>query len=225
MSGTESYTLVIPAWNAAENIADTLHSAWQQTIRPTEIILVDDGSTDETVNAARASGVPTRIHEQKNAGPGAATTAGFSLVNTPLVAALDSDDLWLPDKIERQLSTLQNAPNVSAVFTHYQNFSATPDNRITPAQAGWNRSTMLMRTDAAIKLGPIIDQPSMVGEMIDWLARAREHGHQLQMLPELLVLRRVRPGSLSDPSRLTRNSGYLAVAREALRRRKMGMSE
>lgn len=221
MSGTEAYSVVIPAWNAAKYIADTLQSAWQQTFRPAEIILVDDGSTDETVKAALASNVPVHIHQQKNAGPGSATTAGFALVTTPFVATLDSDDLWLPGKIKRQLDVLCDAPGLSAVFTQYQNFSDTPDNRIAQPQPGWSRSTMLMRTDAAIKIGPIIDQPSMVGEMIDWFARARELGHQLQMLPELLVLRRARSGSLSDPSRLARNSGYLAVAREALRRRKM----
>lgn len=97
---TFSYSVVIPAYNAAATIGQSVQSILEQTIRPQEIIVVDDGSTDNI--AAAIAGMRTEITliRQDNRGPGAATTAGFRHVGTPFVATLDADDLWLPRKIE-----------------------------------------------------------------------------------------------------------------------------
>ena len=78
---------------------------------------------------------------------------------------------------------------------------------------------MLIRTDIARQTGDVIDRPDKLGDMIDWFARVREAGHALLMLPEVLALRRIRPGSLTY-QRSADNAGYLAVARAALLRRR-----
>lgn len=212
-----SYTTVIPAYNAAAFIADTIASVKAQTVPPVRIIVVDDGSTDATADIVSAiAGV--ELVRQANAGPGSATTLGLTMVNTELVATLDADDLWLHDKIERQYTAL--SADVAGVFGRMTNFRDSPS-AADPAAAydGWTRSTMLLRTSVAQATGPVIDPPG-AGDMIDWLARVREGGHRLIMLPELVTLRRAHPASLTakGASRLT--AGYLSVARAALLRRR-----
>jgi hypothetical protein len=91
-----------------------------------------------------------------------------------------------------------------------------------PVQDNWGRSTMMMRRSVAQRIGPILDPPrgAGCGEMIDWIARARELDVKLEMMPEVLALRRIRTGSMtSDHS--SRNEGYLHVAKLALERKRM----
>lgn len=217
-----SYSVVIPAYNAARTIAETLQSVAAQTMSPAEIIVVDDGSTDETAAAARQSGVAIRYVRQDNSGPGAATTRGFALASAPFIATVDADDLWLPDKIDRQFQRFDGEPDLAAVFTHMRAFRhGEPDTGLGQAGPGWSRTTMLVRRDVAMAVGPVIDPPGNRGEMIDWLARARGAGHKLAMLDEVLVLRRILPGSLSYGRDPARDRGYLEVARMAMLRRKL----
>ena len=100
---TFSYSVVIPAYNAAATIGQSVQSILEQTIRPQEIIVVDDGSTDNI--AAAIAGMRTEITliRQDNRGPGAATTAGFRHVGTPFVATLDAGRFMAPAE-DRDLS-------------------------------------------------------------------------------------------------------------------------
>ncbi|MDR7222207.1 glycosyltransferase family A protein [Aminobacter aminovorans] len=217
-----SYSVVIPAFNAARTIAETLRSVAAQSVPPAEIIVVDDGSTDETEAAMLQSGVPVRYVRQNNAGPGSATTRGFALATAPLIATVDADDLWLGDKIERQFRKLEQAPQLAAVFTLWRTFKhGEPDDGTGKVAPGWSRTTMLVRSDVALAVGPVIDPPGNRGDMVDWLGRAREEGHQLGMIDEVLALRRILPGSMSYGRDPERDRGYLEVARMAMLRRKL----
>lgn len=217
MSG---YGVVIPAFNAAATIAETLRSITAQTVQAETIVVVDDGSTDDTVAVIEALKLPVRLLRQENAGPGSATTRGIAALSTPFVATLDADDLWLPTKIERQLAHLNRLPGTSGVFTHWRTFrDDRPEVPEVTSVAGWSRTTMLIRREVADAVGPIVDPQGGRGEMIDWIARAREAGFVLDMLDEVLALRRIRPGSLSYGRDSTRDRGYLEVARLAMQRR------
>jgi glycosyltransferase involved in cell wall biosynthesis len=212
------YGVVIPAFNAAATIAEALRSVAAQTIATEEIVVVDDGSTDDTAAAIAASGVAVRYLRQDNAGPGSATTRGFGALTTPLIATLDADDLWLPEKIAMQLRHLQENPDVSGVFSQWQVFADGQPDKKSSAQPGWSRTTMLIRREVADTVGPIMDPVGGRGDMVDWIARARDAGFRLDMLDEVLALRRVRPGSLSY-GRDDRDRGYLQVVRQAMLRR------
>ncbi|GAA2830309.1 glycosyl transferase family 2 [Aminobacter aminovorans] len=217
-----SYSVVIPAWNAARTIAETLRSVAAQSVPPAEIIVVDDGSSDETEAAVLQSGVAVRYVRQNNAGPGSATTRGFALATAPFIATVDADDLWLRQKVERQLRRLDEAPQLTAVFTLWRTFRhGQPDDGTGTAGPGWSRTTMLVRREVALAVGPVIDPPGNRGEMVDWLGRARENGHQLGMIDEVLALRRILPGSMSYGRDPARDRGYLEVARMAMLRRKL----
>lgn len=213
------YGVVIPAFNASATIGETLLSVAAQTVRPELVVIVDDGSTDDLASAIRGIDLPVELLRQDNAGPGSATTRGIAALTTPFVATLDADDLWLPDKIEAQLAYLERSTGASGVFTHMRCFrdgrADEPDAQPMP---GWSRSTMLIRREVAEAIGPIVDPPGGRGEMIDWIARAREAGFSLDMINEVLALRRVRPGSLSYGRDAARDRGYLEVARMAMLR-------
>lgn len=216
------YSVVIPVWNGEATIAEAVDSVLSQEPPPERIVIVDDGSTDGTADLLSRLGAPLLVIHQGNLGPGAATTRGLCEVKTPLVATLDADDLWLPGKIAAQMDVLEQNPQIAAVFCPLANFRDDPENAdFIGARGGWSRSTMLIRSAAAQAIGPIVDPPGRAGEMIDWFARAAEQGLNLHMMPEVLALRRIRPGSLTYG-----NSGlaesYLQVARAALLRRRGG---
>jgi len=214
------YGVVIPAFNASGTIAETLLSVAAQTVLPELVVIVDDGSTDDLASAISGTELPVRLLRQANAGPGSATTRGIAALSTPLIATLDADDLWLPDKIERQLAHLERFPTTSGVFCHWQNFrNDRPDAPEAEAVPGWSRTTMMIRREVAETIGPIVDPPGGRGEMIDWIARVREAGLALDMLDEVLARRRIRPGSLSYGRDPARDRGYLQVARLAMLRR------
>lgn len=215
-----NYGVVIPAFNAAATIGETLNSVLAQTIKPDIIVVVDDGSSDDIVATIEAMKLQVTVLRQENAGPGSATTRGIAALSTPIIATLDADDLWLPDKIERQLTFLDRHPQTAGVFAHWRTFrEGRPDLPDATSVPGWSRTTMMIRRDVANAIGPVTDPPGGRGEMIDWIARAREAGFGLDMLDEVLALRRIRPGSLSYGRDPARDRGYLEVARLAMLRR------
>lgn len=213
------YSVVIPAFNAVSTIAEAIASVAQQSIEPEEIIVVDDGSTDDTASVAADSDRRVRVFRQANAGPGAAMTNALDASRNAIVASLDADDVWLPHKMQHQLAELDAHPDVDFVFGHIHHFPETAQ-RAEKAAPGWNRTTMVCRRDAAIRIGPIVDPPGMRGEMVDWLARGRHFGMAMTMLDHVVALRRIRPGSLSFGRDLARDRGYVHVAWAALKRRR-----
>jgi glycosyltransferase involved in cell wall biosynthesis len=106
---------VIPAYNSAEFIADAIHSILGQTCPVDEIIVVDDGSSDETGRIVGGLPGNIRYHRQDNQGPSAARNQGIKMAQGDWIAFLDADDQWTPDKIEKQLATLERYPELHLI--------------------------------------------------------------------------------------------------------------
>jgi glycosyltransferase involved in cell wall biosynthesis len=112
-------SVVVPAFNAERFLARTLQSARAQTWRALEIIVVDDGSSDGTPEIVRAQAAVDprlRLVRQENAGVAAARNRGIAVSGGAFVAPLDADDLWHPEKIERQLRRFQERPQAAVVY-------------------------------------------------------------------------------------------------------------
>ena len=217
MTDAPRYSVVVPAWNAAATIAESIRSALVQTLPPAEIVVVDDGSTDETAAVVAALDPLVRVVRQPNGGPGAATTRGLEEARFPLVATLDADDLWLPDKMARQVAWLDAHAGTAAVFSRIETFRA--DGSPVEVRDGWLRTTMVARRSLFEAIGPVLDKPGNLGDLVDWIARAREAGFGTDMMPDVTARRRLRPGSLSwAPA--ARNAGYVHAARDAILRRR-----
>ncbi len=109
-------TTVIPTYNRAAMLVEALESALGQTRPPDEIIVVDDGSTDNTAEVADRYGSKIRYIRQKNAGPSAARNHGIREATGDFVAFLDSDDLWAKDRLEKQFAALSTHPDLDFIF-------------------------------------------------------------------------------------------------------------
>ena len=102
--------VVIPTYNRAHQIADTIRSVLAQSHPPAEVIVVDDGSTDTTAEVCAPFAPRVRYERQANAGVSSARNRGAALTSTELVAFVDSDDLWHRDKLAVQLAALAAEP-------------------------------------------------------------------------------------------------------------------
>lgn len=117
-------SIILPAYNAAPYIRETLDSIFAQTYPHIEVIVVDDGSTDDTGNIVLSYGHPLHYLRHDHTGShGVPRNRGLGLSSGNLIASFDSDDLMLPHKIEASVEFLRRHPHVPAVFTDYQNFS------------------------------------------------------------------------------------------------------
>ncbi len=111
-------SILIPAYNAKEWIADTIQSAMGQTWDRKEIVIVDDGSTDQTLAIARQyESDCVRVFTQKNQGAAATRNKAFSMSRGEYIQWLDADDLLAPDKIGRQMEALNKCPNKRLLFS------------------------------------------------------------------------------------------------------------
>jgi len=109
-------SVIIASCNHQDYIAQTLESLEKQTFQSFEIILVDDGSTDKTVEVARDFPSRAQIFTQENKGVVAARNRGVSLAKGQYICFVDSDDMVLPDRFERQVAVLDGNPEIGLVF-------------------------------------------------------------------------------------------------------------
>mgnify|MGYP003631852928 CR=1 FL=1 len=124
-------SVIIPAYRAAQTIGRTLHSIARQTVTPREIVIVDDGSDDDTAKVARSfadmlAPCALKIVTQPNLGAGAARNRALVEATQPLVAFLDADDEWLPEKLERSVAEM-NADDYVLVAHDYLNVTPSGD--------------------------------------------------------------------------------------------------
>jgi len=116
--------VIIPCRNAARYIADALESVMRQTHRDLAVVVVDDGSNDDTVRIARGFGARVTVLEQANKGPSAARNTALRVSRGECVAFLDADDRWHPEKLARQVSHLRTRPECGLVHTAIRQIDA-----------------------------------------------------------------------------------------------------
>ena len=117
-----SIAVVIPTYNAERFIGETLTAALSQTRPPDEVIVVDDGSADATLDELQRFRGETRILTQPNRGAGGAYTRGFAAASSDYVARCDADDIWEPTKLARQAESIAEHPRIDIAFAGAVNF-------------------------------------------------------------------------------------------------------
>jgi len=191
-------SVVIPAHNSRPYIAPALDSILVQKYRPIEILVVDDGSTDSTVQMVRGYAPEVRVIEQEQRGHPAARNAGIRAASGEFLGFLDHDDLWSPDKLELQIASFERNPELDLVFGHIQNFftpEMPPDERqrlAVPLRPlpGLLQGAMLARRRSFDHVGLFSEERS-VGDFLDWYGRALLARMNVEMLPETVVYRRI----------------------------------
>jgi glycosyltransferase involved in cell wall biosynthesis len=153
-----SVSVVIPAYNAERFIAEAIQSVLDQTYEVTEIIVVDDGSADNTSEVA-AGYARTRVIKQPNGGPGAARNTGINAASGEWIAFLDSDDLWLPRKTEIQLGYV--TPDAGVI--HANRFDPINFGNLWHRQAHITPSGALVRNQALSDVGGFEESRTIIG--------------------------------------------------------------
>jgi glycosyltransferase involved in cell wall biosynthesis len=213
-------SVIVPAYNAEQWIEETLISIQLQTIINIEIIVVDDGSNDQTsaiVNRYLNSDPRIRLLSQENQGVGAARNLGLNASSGEFIAPVDADDLWHPKKLELQLEKLEKAgDHVGLVYSHFSNIdeigiktgdSATVDIEgnvlfsIILTNFIGNGSVPLVRASVLREVGPFltrIDQEDGEG-CEDWEMYIRiSEKYNFELVPQDLVSYRQIHNSMSS---------------------------
>jgi len=220
-----SVSVVIPVYNGERYLGEALESVLAQTVPPMEIVVVDDGSSDGSAAvAARFPGI--QYITQAHAGPGAARNRGVACARGALLAFLDADDLWVQDKLERQIAAFRANPALDMVFGHARQFHSPELDEETKARiagagtvlAGYVLGTLLVTRASFDRVGPFPTH-TRVGEFLDWYARANDLGLNGLLLPEVTLLRRLHTGNLGTRERDAK-ADYARVLKASLDRRR-----
>jgi glycosyltransferase involved in cell wall biosynthesis len=123
LNSDSKVSVVIPAYNAERTIGDAIESVLAQNCDSSEVIVVNDGSTDSTADILERYRGLIRVVNQPNRGPSTARNAGVAQARGKYVAFLDSDDLWLPSKLDTMVAALEQRPSATLAFSEYSIFS------------------------------------------------------------------------------------------------------
>jgi len=203
-------TVIIPAHNAAPFIADALDSVFAQTLQPFEVIVVDDHSTDKTAAIVKHDYPTVKLLTASECGVANARNVAIISAEGDYIANLDADDLWLPNKLEKQAAALEDK---RILFAQTQNWITEPDgqrkmlNMPSPHDVPTNStdlllfwanlpgSSWLVPTKTFNEVG-LFDATMHVGEDVDFFIRAMLGGYSLFLVEELLCLRRIHDSNL-----------------------------
>lgn len=204
-------SVVIPVWNGAATIERTLASALAQTFGDIEVLVINDGSTDDTAErVARCTDPRVQRHDFSNAGLAASRNRGIRLARGEFIAFLDADDLWRPRKLELQLAALRARPAAALAYgfsdcidaddrdigrgSHIE-CSGKVYEQLLHANFLDNGSTPLVRA-AALATSGVFDETLPAAEDWDLWLRLAWH-FEVVCVPEPLTLYRVHGQSMS----------------------------
>jgi glycosyltransferase involved in cell wall biosynthesis len=202
---SESMSCIVPVYNGARFLGEALDSILAQTMPPAEIIVIDDGSTDDSAATAERYASRIRYVRQQNAGPAAARNHGLRVAGADWLCFLDADDIWHREKLERQARALEANSQSGICLAHVQNFwveelaherERLKDHPFSKPVPGYVCQAMLTRRSVFDAIGPF-DENLRMGEDTDWFVRARGAGVQHEILAETLVYRRIHGQNIS----------------------------
>lgn len=225
-------SVIMPAFNAAAYIAEGIRSILAQQHRPLEVIVVDDGSTDDTANIVAGFGSPVRCCTQKNAGPPSARNKGLSMARGDYVAFLDADDVYEPGKLELQLKKLQENPQVDIVVGKMvrEQLASGPGEPpvFVPKEqedhVSLQLGTVLFRRVAFDKVG-VFEKSLNSTDDWDWFMRARELRIGILMHKDVVLKQRLHFTNITRDREAGMHYLALMLKRSIDRRRAQGTAD
>lgn len=226
MSGDLSISVVIPVFNGERFLAEAISGVLAQTRPASEILVIDDGSTDGTAAVAAGFGGIVRHVLVEHGGPPAARNRGVAESRGRFIAFLDHDDLWLPDKLEVQLAAASADPPPDVVLGLMEEF-AESGSGISLEALGRPRgplsalagSAALIARESFQRVGPF-NERSLTGDFIDWCARAADAGLRTAVPQRVVVRRRIHGANMGFTHGDRYRGDYLALVKAALDRRR-----
>ncbi len=226
-------SVIIPAFNSARYLPEALQSILGQSLRPKEVIVVDDGSTDNTAQVALGFGPPVRYDRQPHSGVTAARNRGLDLASGDVVAWLDADDIWEPDFLSTLIPLLARDAAIDGAYCGLMQINtagkvlSTPVQRVVPPQDLFSAlieadfvltPTIVMRKKCYDDVGPFDPQFRICEDYDMWLRLAQRF--TIVGIPRPLVRIRVH-----EDSTIMRDGQALCDSRLALTRKHFGAPE
>lgn len=224
-------SVIIPTYNHARFLAAAIDSALSQTLKPSEVIVVDDGSTDETSSVLEAFEDKVRVIRQKNQGVATARNRGAEVAAGDYFAFLDADDVWLPRKLEMQLSRFQAEPGLGLVHCGLEQIDE--DNRtlgrtvdgmegsVANEMLLFNRPTVLGGGSGAMVPRAVFEEAGEFDERLstsaDWDLYYRiARKHKIGFVPRVLLQYRLHPTNMHASVRDMERDMLLAYSKAFL---------
>jgi len=219
---TPLVSVIVPIHNGERFLGEALDSIAAQDYGSVEIIVVDDGSTDGGAALAAARGVTLIRQEQR--GAGTARNTGVANARGEILAFLDQDDLWLPEKLRRQVELLLAHPGsfCLAQQAYFLDGVERPawfgkPELLAADHTGWAPSCLAVHKTTFARVGPF-DERLLHASDLDWFARAKQSGVAMMTPPETLVRRRIhRANESGRPATMTEL--FVALRGAAARKR------
>ncbi|MDZ8188160.1 MAG: glycosyltransferase family A protein [Nostoc sp. ChiSLP02] len=228
MANNPLVSVIIPVYNCNQYLAQAIESVLSQTYQPIEIIVVDDGSTDNSAEVAKHYAPLIRYCFQSNAGSGAARNRGIELAQGEFFAFLDADDLWVKDKLMHQMAAFNNNSELHIVFGQVKQFHSPELDEAFKAKIhcpaelmpGTIPSALLMKREAFFHVGRF-EVNWQVVEFASWYMRANELNMNMLILPELVTLRRLHTTNKGVSQQRQEITEYAHILKASLDRRRI----
>jgi glycosyltransferase involved in cell wall biosynthesis len=226
---TPLISCIIPVYNGEPYLAESIDSVLAQTYQPLEVIVIDDGSADGTADIIASYGRRVRHLRQNKAGPWVARNLGLSISSGEFVAFQDADDVWHPEKLARQMGRFAARPEIDLCFTHVQNFwipdlkeeaERFRDHRISRPLPAYTCPTLLAPRRQFDKFG-LFDETVKHAAATHWVFRAIRQGAIAEMLPDVLMFRRLHHTNHSRTSAPTSRDEYLQFVKIVANQRRL----
>ena len=190
-------SVIIPVYNGEKYLSETLQSVLNQTYKNLEIIVVDDGSTDDTANIIKTH-INVKYIYQTNQGTAAAINTGIHQATGRYFTFLGADDLWDNNKTQLQINAFKEFSNFDIISGQVKQFLSPElpeqlknklkfSENLMPGQV---IPAMLIRRNSFLKVG-LFETKWKVGSEMSWFLRANELSLKIKILPDLVLLRRI----------------------------------
>lgn len=219
-----SLSVIIPVYNGARYLAETLDSVFAQTVPADEIVVIDDGSTDNSPDILNSLKGRLTIRRQENQGVAAARNAGLAIASGDLISFIDQDDIWPADRNRILLDALQADPAAEVacgrVEILYQRSTPPLDPRQhLAAHREYLMGSLLIRSRLFKALGPLNTSVDYADDTDFWFRRAEAEIPTVYLDAVTLIYRLHDTNTSLDSSRS--NGLFLTVLRERLKRRRL----
>lgn len=217
-------SIILVTYNRAHLLEDALESVQKQTFGGYEIVLVDDGSTDNTKEIAeKYSGV--RYIYQEHGGISKARNTAVKAAKGKWIAMLDSDDMWHKEKLQKQINYLRTHPDCRIVFSNYSNFTEIPEDKLDERQRDilktvtkWCLPSAMIDARLFDEIG-LFDETLEYGEDTDWVLRLKFYNVNIEhCIDEVLYLRRVHASNISKGTKIFQSADMQRMAIDAYRK-------
>jgi alpha-1,3-rhamnosyltransferase len=185
-------SVVVPSFNHAQFVEDTLHSIIKQTLAPAELIVIDDGSTDNSTSIIERllaeCPFPSKLIARENRGLCATLNEGLDQSRGEYFAYLGSDDLWLPDFLKARTELLSSRPKALLAYGH--SFFIDEENRIVDCTSHWanyadgDACQMLLQTIAPMSPTVLYRREVLLRHRWNEAARLEDYEMYLRLCPE-----------------------------------------